>query len=569
MRLRWLARPLFVIAFGASACAPVGPGQPGVGEQARPSQAPKLLVIGIQREPRTLNADMAVAGDSGAAGASAVRIIPHNFLVIDNDRGAFVPQLASEQISLERGTWVVNADGTMVTTWLLRPNIRWHDGTPFTSADLEFSYTVYRDPDVPTGTAALTALRHMERVDASDPLKFVIYWSQPFVRANEALGLIPLPRHALEETYRTDKSNVPNSTLFHSEFLGLGPYRLARWESGSHVEFTRFDQYFLGRPPLDTVVVRFLGDSNTMVANILSGTVDILLPIGVEVEQAMEVKQRWEGTGNVVRAELRGSIREVNIQHRPEYARPISGLTNQTVRQGLYHAIDRQAMADVMTHGMGPVADSWFHTDHEQRRQLERYIPQYPHDPARALLLLAQAGWVRGSDGMLIQQSTGERFELQISGDQSGGLEAEQNILADGWKAVGLRMNLYIVPNALRGDPAHGDTLPGVKIGSFAADRYYTDINHSANISSEANRWSGRNRGGFANRRVDGLLDQLQVTIDPGPRLALHGELLREVLTDIARMPLYWDVDPVLYLKGVTGIQGRRPWNLLEWDKAV
>lgn len=549
-----------------AACAPAGFERGATLAGQDQPRAPKVLTIGIQREPRTMHSDLAQGGDSGAAGVGAIRVIPHNLLVIHNDRDAFVPQLAAEELSVERGTWVVNSDGTMVTTWRLRPNIKWHDGAPFTSADLLFSYTVYRDPDIPVGTAAGTALRLMERVDASDPLSFVIYWSKPFVRADEALGLIPMPRHALEELYRTDKANFPNSPLFNTEFLGLGAYRLVRWELGSHVEFARFDDYYMGRPLLDAVLVRFLGDTNTMVANLLSGTVDVLLPIGVEVEQAMEVKRRWEGTGNEVRAELRGSIREVAIQHRPEFARPINGLTNRTVRQALYHAIDRQAMAEVMTHGLGPVADSWFPPNHELRPQLEAFIPKYPHDLARAQQILAQAGWTRGADGVLIHQS-GERFELLIHADQAGAIEIEQNIVADGWKVLGAQINLYIIPNALRGDGEHADTLPGVKLGSFAMDRYYTDVSHSANISSAANRWTGRNRGGYANPRVDAALDKLQVTIDPRERVALHGELLREALTDVARMPLYWDVDPVLFVAGVKGINGRRPWNMIEWDK--
>jgi ABC-type transport system substrate-binding protein len=84
--------------------------------------------------------------------------------------------------------------------------------------------------------------------------------------------------------------------------------------------FTRFDAYHQGRPPLDRVVVRFLGDQNTMIANILSGTVDLLLPDGVGLEAAAEVQQRWAGTGHQVRFDVLESPWQVEIQRRPDVA---------------------------------------------------------------------------------------------------------------------------------------------------------------------------------------------------------------------------------------------------------
>ena len=87
-----------------------------------------------------------------------------------------------------------------------------------------------------------------------------------------------MPRHLLEEAYRTDKQSMIHSPLLSSGFVGLGPYRIARWDDGVELQFDRFDGYYLGRPPLDTVVVRYIKDGNTMVANILSGTVDVVVP---------------------------------------------------------------------------------------------------------------------------------------------------------------------------------------------------------------------------------------------------------------------------------------------------
>src|SRR4029453_261659 len=103
--------------------------------------------------------------------------------------------------------------------------------------------------------------------------------------------LEPLPRPLLENVYLNKKESFPKSPYLASQFVGTGPYRLAEWQSGSHMLFTRVNSYYQGRPPLGRVIVRFLGDPNTMVANILSGSVDLLLPVGVGIDAAVEVQR--------------------------------------------------------------------------------------------------------------------------------------------------------------------------------------------------------------------------------------------------------------------------------------
>jgi peptide/nickel transport system substrate-binding protein len=456
----------------------------------------------------------------------------------------------------------------MDTTWRLRPNITWHDGQPFTSDDLLFSFHVYKDPDVPTAIGA--ALGLMESVEAPDPLTFVVHWSSPYVRADEAPGLIPMARHLLEETYQRDKPGFPSSPRFGTEFIGLGPYRLASWEGGIQMDFGRFDDYFLGRPPLDRVVVRFLADANTMVANVLSGAVDVLLPIGVDSEAALELKRRWAGTGNQVTTDSSGRLRYLEIQYRPDYQQPRNGLQHQTVRQALYQAIDRATLADIMAGARDASADSWYPPGSDLRAQLEPSIPQFPYDPARAQALLAQAGWSRADDGTLIHQVTGERFEIMLNGSASTRTEREQGIIADGWKATGVQVQPFIIPAALNNDREYRSLLTGAQLIGVGYDAFYTDRLHSKYITSPANRWSGPNRGGYSNPRVDAVLDQLVKTIDSAERLELHKQLLAEQLGDLAVMPLYWDVDPVIAVKGVKNI-GRNAtvntWNMFQWDK--
>jgi peptide/nickel transport system substrate-binding protein len=414
------------------------------------------------------------------------------------------------------------------------------------------------------------AVSLMQSASAPDPHTFVVQWGSTYVNAGrEGPGTV-IPRHLLEEMYRQDKTSLITSPLLTTEFVGLGPYKLARWERGVLLEFTRFDDYYQGRPSLDTVVVRIIPDANTMVTNILSVAVDVLLPTGVDLEAALEVKRRWAGTGNEVRADNTGRLRQMEIQGRAEFARPRNGLPVTGVRQGLYRAIDRATLVDVITEGQAPVADSWIPPTHALRSQLEASIPDFSYNVVRAQELFTQAGWVRGADGVMVHQPSGERFEIEIWGRQGDGSEREMNVIADNWKAVGAQVTLYTVPAARLGDREFGTTYPGMHIVNPSGDAFYENRLHSALVANPANRYTGRNRSGYANPQVDRLLDQLQVTIGQTERVNLHRQLLQEQMGDVALMPLYWEVVPVLMLKGVRGpkaVRNEATHNIFEWDK--
>jgi peptide/nickel transport system substrate-binding protein len=545
-----------------------GPGGATLAESQR--RSPKILTIGVREEPSDFGSFTATSGIRGSSNAT---VIVNNALTMLDEREAVRPQLAVAIPAIENGTWRVQPDGTMEVTWKIHPNVKWHDGTPFTSADLLFSFEVYKDPEISNRRGIGVPL--MESATAPDPHTFVIKWSKAYVEANRGDEVLPMPRHLLEELYRSDKDAFINSRYFTTEFMGLGPYRMTRWETSQFLEFERFDDYFRGRPPLDRVILKFIPDPNTMLANILSGAVDIVLPPNVDIDSMSEIRQRWEGTGNVARADSTGRFRLMDPQHRVEYARPRQfGTTDRTVRQALYTAIDRKTMAEVLSQGIAPFADSWIPPDHALRSDIESAVPQFNYDPARAKQLLEQAGWRAGGDGVLVHPQTGESFDLvlrlALSQGASAGKEKEANIIRDNWQQVGVRVQIDQVPSARAGDRQYEATVPGLSLtGNLTPERWYTERTYSKIIASDANRWSGTNKAGYSNPRVDTILEGLQATIDPRERINLHRQLLQEQMGDVALMPLYWEYAPIFMLKGVKDsvVGARTGYRFFEWDK--
>lgn len=547
---------LLVTACGPQA-APAATQRPGDQGQAR---APKLLTIGMQREYDTAN---------GGEGSDLL----HDALVQDR-LGLWSPSLAQEQISVERGTWVLNPDGSMDVTWKIKPNVRWHDGTAFTSADLLFSLQARQDPN--TGSLAggtTSTLRLITSAAAPDPLTFTMHWREVSVRANEAVGLTPLPKHLLEAAYQNNPATIEAQPYFRTEYVGLGPYRLVRWEAGSEMEMARFDNYHRGPAPIDRVIFRFISDPTAMVANVLSGVVDVVVPPGVDLDAAIELKRRWEGTTNRV---VTGGYEDMNsaytLQHRPELAQPRNGLPNRDVREALFRGINRTEMAEVITHGLAPIADSWISPMHAIRKDVESGIPQFPYDVARANQMLDAAGWTRGPDGVRVHSQTGERLKVELAGPVRAPLQKQQNIIADNWKAIGVEGEIFVIPSALDLIAETRSVRPGAYLGSIAAERYlYQDQMHSREVTSAAN-WNLRNRGGYVSPAADELQDRLRVTIDERQRTTLHRDLVRLVMQDVAIWPFYWDVYAVIAVESVKGTinpsKGGTFRNIIEWDKS-
>ncbi len=546
-----------------AACAPAASNPVAGGDQSTPkAAAPKVLVVGAQR---------ALTGFGGAVG------LPHDVgdllsdgLVAKNFRGEWIPQLATQVISLQDGSWRINADGTMDTTWKLRPNIKWHDGTPMTSADLMLGFTINKDPTTPPD-AATAGLVLATSAEAPDPLTLVVRWKDVWVRANEAIGLIPRPVHMLGAMYQATPAAVHTSQYFISDFVGVGPYRLEGFTLGVETLLQRFSDYYLGVPPIDRVIFHYMQDPATMVANILAGAVDILIPPGLDVDAAIDARRRWEGTGNrMILAPLQEDFTSAySVQQRPDVAKPQDVATKRDVREALFRGIDRESLSEVITQSLGPVADSWIAPGHPVRTSVGPKIPQYPYDLSRAAQLLSASGWTKGADGVLVN-GAGERFEYELAGPTRPELQKIQAIISDGWKPLGVVGTMRVLSSAEDTVAMNRSTMSGVYLGSVGADQYYFASQMHTRESTSAANWNLRNRGGYGSAAVDSLYDRLNKTVDTGARTGLYGDIAQIVMQDVGIWPFYWAPYPVLALAKVQGgvypSKGMMMDNIMEWD---
>lgn len=558
----WLTLSTLLIA-----CGPSSAGGPAAGQSDGAARSgPRILSVAINEDPKNLWDGI---NGGGGSGARQLGHMVNQYLVAMGPDAQPTPRLLAEIPSVQTGTWRVFPEGGMEVTYKLRSGVVWHDGTPFTSDDVLFSYQVGRDPSIPNGNTA--ALRLMASLEAPDAATVVVRWRElyPFADRLEHREFFPLPRHLMERQYRENKETLLAQPFMSSEWIGTGPFRMARWEPGSHIELTAFDNYFLGRPRIDQVRIQFIGDDNTAIVNLMAGTIHTFLPSGGPgYEQMMIVKADWDQkkTGNIVTESVRWSLADVQKVYNPTPR----DLTDLRVRQALLHAINRPELAQVLLGDLGIVADSWVHPTFPYFGSMQDAMTKYAFDPRRASTLLEEAGWTRGSDGAL--QKGGERFNMTIRNADTTG-----NVLRDQFKAIGVTAELEeLGENLLRDARARamftGLDPSGQPMGGLSAvRRFITDA-----TPAESNRWSGTNRGGYSNPEWDAIGERMRVALVEEDRLNMERDLVRIFTTNVPALPLYFQVQAIPVSSALTGFQAVRgvahtgqimhTGNIHEWD---
>lgn len=553
-----------VFVLVAVACASPAPGRGAAGDRA-PAEASKpatvkRLTAAIAGEVVDLAPSAAVPGDD-----AFFELLSSGLVTID-DRGGLRPQLAESVPSIENGLWRLLPDGRMETTWQLRPNGRWHDGTVFSSSDLVFTAAVAQDKDLPAfGHIAFAAVAGIE---APEPGTIVVRWHRPYIDADTMFSRAlapPLPKHLLERSYLDDKTTVTQGPYWNEDYVGTGPFRVRQWVRGSHVLLEANENYVLGRPKIDQLEVRFIPDSKTLMANILAGAVELTLGRALDLEEALQVREQWRGGQMDV-----GYKSWIAIF--PQFLSPSPAVIGDVrFRRALLYAIDRQQLADTIQGGLVPIAHSYISPSEAVYKDFEATIVRYEYDPRRAGQLIEEVGYVRGTDGGF-RDAAGQRLGVEM---RTIGVTAQKAIfaVADFWQRAGVPTEPVIIPPARTLDNEYRATFPGFQIFQNPNDVNGLLRLHSSKASLPENGYRVvGNHSRYLNPEFDALVDRLFSTIPKAERTQVLGLVVRHISEQLNVMGLYYGVEPAMITHRLQNATARKvqtaaqSWNAWEWD---
>lgn len=543
------------------ACASPPGGTTPRDQETQPT-AQKRLVAAVNSEPPGMHLQLTQPNIGSAPGLPELwQILGAGLTYLDDD-DVVHPLLAEAAPSTENGGWKVLPDGRMEVAWQLKPNLSWHDGTPLTAEDVVFSFAFQNARDVGIVIPAFNRL--VDRIEAHDSRTVVTYWSAPFTGADRMFtgAAAPLPKHILGPEFDGDRSNVLNHPFWNERFVGAGPYKLQQWHIGTHITLVANDSYALGRPRIDEVEVRFMHDLNTIMANLLSGSIQTLIGRGFVIEQAMQI---------------RDISRDINVQTGGKLAAAIpiwpqfintrpSIVANLEFRRALLMGIDRQEMTDSLQYGLAPIAHSTVAPDSVEHPAIERQIVKYDYDPRRATQMIESLGYTRGSDGVF-RDARDEPLAVELwTTDQNTLQPKSAYSVSEYWRRLEIDMSVNNVPNQRITDREYRSQFPAFELvrTTLIGENF-----RSTNTPLPENGFQGANRTRYMNPAYDAMIDRYFTTIPVQERLAALGDIVRHQTENLIVMTLFYQ--PGVNVLGSTALKnqtGTRVFNIHLWDLA-
>ena len=573
-------RPLLLVSSMAlvlMSCAPSntpgsGPSSSGSGGEQVSSSGPKTIRIAMQAQAEPNEGIINVVSGASIGGSAAFEheLTFHADLTTLNPQSNLQAVMATQVPSLEDASWRVFDDGRMEVTWKLRPNIFWHDGSPLKASDFVFGTMIARDATL-TNVPRSAGTRLLSEVVAVDDQTVLMRYPQPYAGANQGVHTPALPEHILRPIYeRGDLAVFQNHPYWTTEFIGLGPFKLGQWESGSFLEGRAFDQYFLGKPKVDRILIRYYGDVNTMIAALLAGDLDVL-PAGAQLDtgQLRVIRDAWQaeqkGTVQPVPKGTRNVIPQMRGQDLP-------WVKDIRVRQAIAHTIDRQLLVDTLLDGLTIPANVSITPEMEAFRLLEqRGMSKFVYDPAAAERLLNASGWTRGPD-RVFRNAAGQPFDMEVTASAQADNIKEIEVLAAQWSAFGFQSKPVPFPPAATNTDELKAIYPGMMV--WPASSLLNAIQGFATdqIPTERTRWRGRNFGGYSNPAYDRLTAEYNATLDPMKGQSILADMMKIAHDDVASIPMYYAALGLAYRKGIDGPgtvspnQAANMWNIHVWE---
>jgi peptide/nickel transport system substrate-binding protein len=390
----------------------------------------------------------------------------------------------------------------------LRHGVKFHDGRALTSADVKYTFDTILGG--PLKTPKRGSLKTVASVESPDAFTVVFHLREPYA---SLLWTLSAPGIGI----------VPNGSGadFARHPVGTGPFKFVSYTADEELDLERNRDYFGAAPKFQNLQMRIVTDALVRALELRKGTGDTTINSLTPDMVVTLAKQKGLASDEQPGTSL--AYLAFNFDD------PVLG--KREVRQALAFATDRATIIRYLLRGQAEPAASLLPPNHWA---FDKDVPQYDFDPARAEVLLDQAGYKRGADGVRI------RFTLKTSTDESTRLMSEA--IADQWRKVGVALELR---------PLEFATLyTDITRGTFQIySLRWVGANNDPDIfeyvfSSAKFPPAGANRGHYKNPELDTLLNQSRVELDREKRKELLFQIQKIVATDEPYINL-WYVDNV------------------------
>jgi peptide/nickel transport system substrate-binding protein len=421
-------------------------------------------------------------------------------------------------------TWEYSPDGLSIT-YDLRDGVKWQDGQPFTSADVKFTFDLIHDQNLSEYGQWLT---DMTSVDAPSPTQVVVNFSKPQA-FNPGLSIPILPEHVWSGKTPEDIQKFANDNP-----IGTGPFKFVQWKQGESLTIQRNDSWW-GTPPAATKVIFVLyGNEDVMAQALQAGEVDILTEVPPTIWDGLK------GAANVSAVSIPSfSFHHIgfNLSTDPKSkGNPL--LLDQTVRQALAYALDRNQLVQLALAGHGlpgsvllpPAFGDW---------QLK--IPpdqQMNANPDQANQMLDAAGYKDTNGDGVREAPDGTPLEFRLIAIESTTVDVRAaELFRDAAAAVGIKLDLQTMDENTLGKTVYNTTDWDIFVWGW--DSGVADPDYMLGIVL-CSQIGGNNDIYYCNKNYDKLYSQQATTVDEAARMQIVHQMQQDYYDSAAYIVMWY-----------------------------
>ena len=420
-------------------------------------------------------------------------------------------------------SWETSPDG-LVWTIHLRKGVKWHDGQPFSSADVKYTYEAIKSPDY-TGVRA-TEFKPIQKIETPDDYTVVLTLDKPYAPLlTTALTYGIIPKHLFESTPIAKMKENPANM----QPIGTGPYKYKEWQKGQYILLEANPDYFDGAPNIEKVVFKFYQDEQVMLAALEKGDIDYMGAIPADEVDRIKKDYATKFDFHEI-ADL--GYNYIGLKQTNPLFKDVR------VRQALMYGANREQIVKDVLKGRAEVMNanlpsaSWAYAGDQ--------LNPYKYDPEKAKQLLEEAGWKVGPDGIRVKD--GKRFSFKlITSTGNKTLESALNIIQQNWKDIGVEAKVeYIEWSVLCAQYLDVAKFEAYALGwSLGVDPDFYLYFHSSSAVNEKGQLVGFNDVEFKNPDLDKLLEQGRATMDPAKRKEIYIQAQKIVNEQLPYVFLY------------------------------
>lgn len=536
---------LFALGALLAGCTKVGTSSSTEGGTNAGTQAGTVRVA-VQSEPKNLNPILASNTTDGMIAA-----FMFDFLVTADPKGNPLPDLANPVPTEANGG--ISKDGLTVTYHLVK-GVKWHDGVPFTSKDVKFSWQAVMNPA--NNTTSRNGYDQVTSVDTPDANTAVFHLKKKYAPiVNTLFAESDNPIWVVPEHLLAKYPNI-NNLPFNGEPVGTGPFKIAEWVRGDHITMVRNDDYFMGKPKLDKVIIKVIPDENTTLNELKTHDIDWMF------EASPNTCNQLKGiTGITIPFSTVDGYEGVlfNTSRGP--------LSDVRVRKAIAYAIDKKALVDNLTCGTQKIATEdhpdwmWAHNPK---------VTQYPYSVQQAKTLLQQAGFTPGPNG--IMQKNGQPLSLLGVTNNSNTTRHKLSVIVQAQlRQAGIDLQLKTYPGAQLFAPAGEGGI--LQLGRFdlSFSGWYAgvDPDDSSQFLCKMVPPGGYNYDRYCNPAMETAQNDALTHYDVPARTAAYHKIESLQADDVPQIYFWWvrQAQPInTDLKGFDPNPATESWNAYQWS---